>query len=212
MGYEYISTIMLATLTPLIYFFVKHDWPRPMLFRRIAYIGIFTLAGFLASVALHLYQLTIATGDTGNAFDLILERVLARTQTNPEVYSGTVYYESQKSSVFAVLFDYLFKGGSHRLKIPYLFWIILFLWTTYRIRTKTKLAQLTNQDQRIFNALIAATWFSILAPLSWFVLAKSHSQIHTNINYIVWQIPFMLYGCALTGKYWIIESNLKSRA
>jgi hypothetical protein len=40
------------------------------------------------------------------------------------------------------------------------------------------------------------------------VLAKSHSEIHTQVNYIVWHLPFMFFAFALFGLYW--EDNIKS--
>jgi hypothetical protein len=43
------------------------------------------------------------------------------------------------------------------------------------------------------------TWFSLLAPLSWFVIFKGHSFIHTHMNAITWHMPFMFLGFALVG-------------
>ena len=48
-------------------------------------------------------------------------------------------------------------------------------------------------------ALILACWFSILAPLSWFVIFKAHSYSHLAINFIVWQMPFTFFGAAVAG-------------
>jgi hypothetical protein len=42
-------------------------------------------------------------------------------------------------------------------------------------------------------------WFSLLAPLSWFVIFKAHSYIHTHMNFIVWQMPFTFFGFAACG-------------
>ena len=50
-----------------------------------------------------------------------------------------------------------------------------------------------------FNALIITFWVSIIAPLSWFILFKSHSYIHTHMNFIVWYMPFALLGYVLLG-------------
>ena len=44
-----------------------------------------------------------------------------------------------------------------------------------------------------------ATWFSFLAPLSWFVIFKAHSHCHTHMNFLVWQMPFTILGVALCG-------------
>jgi len=48
-------------------------------------------------------------------------------------------------------------------------------------------------------ALAAMTWVSILAPLSWFIIFKGHAYAHTHMDHIVWYMPFMLLGAALTG-------------
>jgi hypothetical protein len=47
--------------------------------------------------------------------------------------------------------------------------------------------------------LTITLWVSILAPLSWFTIFKSHSFIHTHMNFIVWYMPFMLLGYVLIG-------------
>jgi hypothetical protein len=41
--------------------------------------------------------------------------------------------------------------------------------------------------------------FSILAPLSWLIIFKAHSYVHTFMNNIVWQMPFTIYGFAVCG-------------
>jgi hypothetical protein len=48
-------------------------------------------------------------------------------------------------------------------------------------------------------ALMVASWYSILAPLSCFVIFKEHADVHDRLDFIVWQMPFMLYGMALIG-------------
>ena len=53
-------------------------------------------------------------------------------------------------------------------------------------------------DCRPLIALIAATWFSVLAPLSWLVIFKAHAQVH-SLDVIVWHMPFIPFGFALCG-------------
>lgn len=31
----------------------------------------------------------------------------------------------------------------------------------------------------------------LLAPMSWFVLAKSHSYVHTHMNFVLWYFGFI---------------------
>lgn len=39
--------------------------------------------------------------------------------------------------------------------------------------------------------VVVAVAFALAAPLSWFVLAKGHSYIHTLMNYVLWYVPFV---------------------
>ncbi|MBT7188802.1 MAG: hypothetical protein HN560_03500 [Anaerolineae bacterium] len=48
-------------------------------------------------------------------------------------------------------------------------------------------------------ALLVTAWYSTLAPLSWFVVFKAHAYIHTSLDFLVWQMPFMFFGLALSG-------------
>jgi len=49
------------------------------------------------------------------------------------------------------------------------------------------------------RALLITLWLAIIPPLSWFVIFKQHSVIHQVHNPIVWYMPYMLYGVALSG-------------
>jgi hypothetical protein len=206
MGYEYITTVMLATIAPLVYFTWRDDWGKERLIRRTLVIGTFALAGFLIALVLHLYQLKLVSGNYTDAFEVIKERILARTYTDPEDYAGTAYYESQQTSVFYVLYIYLIKGGTFRLKLPFIIWLLMLVNITIRFyRDENRFAE---KKAHIIRTLIVTSWFSLFASLSWIVLAKSHSEIHTQINYIVWHLPFMFFVFALFGLYW--EDNINS--
>lgn len=210
MGYEYITTVMLAAIVPLVYFMMRDHWSYERLVKRTMMIGSFALAGFVIALLLHLYQLKLATGNFPDAFDIIKERLLARTYTNPEDYLGTAYYESQQTSVFYVLYVYLIKGGTFRLKVPFILWVLMLITITIRyIRSNS---EFDSKKTNIIKALIVTSWISLAASLSWIVLAKSHSEIHTQVNYIVWHLPFMFFAFALFGLYWEdrINSVVKS--
>jgi len=205
MGYEYITTVMLSAVTPLVYFMMRDDWNSRKMLQRLFFIGFFALLGFIVALLLHIYQLQLATGSYADAIDIIKERILVRTYTNPEDYIGTPYFESQETSVFYVLYMYLIKGGTFRLKIPFLLWVLMLNYITIKYY-RNKIA-LEPPKKKIIKTLIVTTWFSLLASLSWIVLAKSHSEIHTQINYIVWHLPFMLFAFALFGVYWEKKIN-----
>ncbi len=205
MGYEYITTVMLSAVTPLVYFMIRDDWNNKQMLQRFTLISFFSLIGFLAALMLHTYQLELATGSYTDAIEIIKERILARTYTNPDDYAGTPYYESQETSVFYVLYVYLLKGGSFRLKIPFLLWILMLTHITIKFNRNKIISG--EAKTKLIKTLIITTWFSLVASLSWIVLAKSHSQIHTQVNYIVFHLPFMLFAFALFGVYWEEKIN-----
>ncbi|HMD88204.1 MAG TPA: hypothetical protein VKF38_03490, partial [Anaerolineaceae bacterium] len=56
----------------------------------------------------------------------------------------------------------------------------------------------TFYKERVNLVLVCTTWFSILAPLSWYIIYKSHAYLHI-MDTIVWQMPFTLFGFAVCG-------------
>ena len=83
-------------------------------------------------------------------------------------------------------------------KIRYLYLTMLFLVMSILVFYRRDEKISANQRQRNI-ALVFATWFSILAPLSWYVIFKGHSFIHTHMNYILWQMPYTFFGFAICG-------------
>ena len=83
-------------------------------------------------------------------------------------------------------------------KLSYSWLILLFLAASVLLFFFRKKQQ---DDLQIKNSLslIATTWFAFLAPRSWFVIFKAHSYVHTHMNFIVWQMPFTLFGFAVCG-------------
>ena len=56
-------------------------------------------------------------------------------------------------------------------------------------------------QRRTTAALVVTTWVSLLGPLSWLILCKSHAAAHPFMDPLVWYIPFGLFalaaGCAV---------------
>lgn len=50
------------------------------------------------------------------------------------------------------------------------------------------------------DSLSLALLVSIMAPLSWFVLAKNHSADHYQLNYVLWYLPYIPFGMLLLFK------------
>jgi len=79
----------------------------------------------------------------------------------------------------------------------------LFLIFLFAVFTSVFLLRYRSSEKKEINrtgvALIVTTWYSILSPLSWLIVFRDHAALHTRLDFIVWQMPFTLYGFALVG-------------
>jgi hypothetical protein len=88
-----------------------------------------------------------------------------------------------------------------RFGIHILYWhlIVVFLLFTLIFILKHSFQGDLLQLPRKSLALMTSTWYSILAPISWYVIFRPHSFIHTHVNTMGWQMPFTLLGFAFCG-------------
>ncbi len=82
-------------------------------------------------------------------------------------------------------------------KVRYLSLIVLFLLASAFVLWRNRGPD--EGRRRNSMALILTTWVSMFAPLSWFYIFNQHSYIHTQMNFIVWQMPFTIFGFAVCG-------------
>jgi hypothetical protein len=54
-------------------------------------------------------------------------------------------------------------------------------------------------NRRKLQILALGFLASLAAPLSWFVLGKAHSFVHTHIDMVLWYVPTIPLGCAVVG-------------
>ena len=87
------------------------------------------------------------------------------------------------------------------LKIRYIYLIVLFIAMSVLLFLRGRKMMTERRQQDL--ALIWTTWFSILAPLSWYVIFKAHSYIHTHMSFLLWQMPFTFFGFAVFGAAFI---------
>lgn len=65
--------------------------------------------------------------------------------------------------------------------VVFLAFLLTLAWQTYRLKSEQ-------------FPLAVLVWTSFLAPLSWFILFKGHSYVHTYLNYVLWFIGFVPFG------------------
>ena len=215
-GYEYVPTILIAAATPAVYYGLKVGRKWRSIAGDVVGIGCAGAAGFLAAVLLH--ALLLGPSLSGG-FASIWSDARRRTYGSSGDFAPE-FRESLEVSPLAVVNRYLSwaswanapfgmdpipAAGQH---IPPL--VLYEGRVTYALNnafigfTFGRFLQFfaasglvalcfwrTTIWDRSLRALLAAAAFSAAAPVSWFVLGKGHSWIHTHVDWVVWHVPFV---------------------
>lgn len=187
-GYEYISAVMMGLVSfvviDLLLAVVKKDKQKTkLLFKATLILGIVALSGFMVALCIH--APLKGDGSIVQGVKMIIEQdVLRRTNgANLNNYHHG-YWSSLNASVWEVYSKYfhfsteIIVGLTGNL-FP-LLCIIPIVIFIYEFKNRK------NDYQSIFMYL-----FFFFTAISWFCLAKSHSYVHTHLNYVMWYFGFV---------------------
>ena len=204
-GYDFILPTLGMSASPIVYYGVLRKWDRKIFITRFLVIVFASLAALMASFAVLSIQVAFASGSFQNGIDVIVETINRRTvSSDPGLPS--IYDEAARASYWSVLKIYLEESYFFKAYVPYFAMFIVFgvisgvYWLTGAKKSQKASSSLEGY------ALIVTTWFSFLAPLSWYIIFKSLAYFHTHMNYLPWHMPFTLFGFGLCG--YVIETIL----
>lgn len=196
-GYEYMSTIFISMTIPLFFYAIKDKWGLFIFTRTFMGVSISAFSAFFLAFFAHVIQLTIHYQSINKAFDVIWMFISKRTYGDPNLLDE-VYRRSLESSFSEVFFKY-WNGqafdlssisGNNLGTINFSSLITFFMITSglglLFINSKFPIYK------RLNISILTSSWLGILAPLSWYFLAKGHSFIHGHMNHVLWYIPFLL--------------------
>ncbi|MDI6415235.1 hypothetical protein QLX55_07800 [Solobacterium moorei] len=187
-GYEYISAVMMGLITFLLADLIfailsKNKEKSILLFRTTFAMGIIALLGFMAAICMH----AILRGN-GNILEGIItifkSDVLRRTAGADLNQLSANLWDSMNASIWEVLCRYFHFNTDIIVGVPgKLFQVICIIPLgifVYDFHNK--------KLDLIKVALYIVTFFT---SISWIVLAKSHSYVHTFLNFILWYFGFI---------------------
>jgi hypothetical protein len=189
-GYEYITTVMLggvvflfADLTKAL---IEHKDKKRILrlFGTTFFMGLSALAGFVIALLIH-------ARIRGNGYiisglkNIYYSDVLRRTLGNADMFQE-IYADSLNASIARVVIRYLRFDTQLVLGVTRWTFVPLIALTFFILLYRTAKKTLDKQY------LILFVWLGITA-ISWFVLGKAHSYIHTSLNFGMWYLGFMQF-------------------
>lgn len=205
-GFEYVSTICLMALLPFLYYGIRDQWGERKFWRRIIAASAGTGAGMIATAIVLIVQLIPEKGSLKEAVYYLWYSLGKRSYAEVSSYTFDEYVETSiRSDLWKVLQTYFEKPVwdiSHLFSVD---WIKPYVsWTVSDFVTLFVLISIVSVCYVVFHrnfslkmkAMGITLCFSIIPPLSWFVLFKGHSFVHTPMNAIVWSMPFLLWGVA----------------
>lgn len=200
-GYEYISTIMLGLIAFLIV-----DWllsisdhniiKQKLLFRTIFILGLCAVAGFILAICFH--ASIRGDGSIIEGIRSIYEKdVLRRTLGgNPDDFDA-VYSASLMASPLKVLYLYMHFNTDVIAGIEAQLFPLLLVLPIVIMFCQHKNGNLPKVNVALYIILFVTC-------ISWFVLGKAHSYIHTGLNYVMWY-----FGIVQIAFYIIADASLK---
>lgn len=187
-GYEYISTIMMGLIAFLIVDLVvainKNDKKEIiLLIRTIIILGILAIAGFLVAICIHAQ--VRGGGNILEGIKIIIKNdVMRRTSgANLNDFSYNLW-PSINASVWEVVCKYFRFSTEIVTGIPGNLFPLLAMIPAALFLTDSLKKQVNIEEATLYFVMLVTT-------LSWIVLAKSHSYIHTHISFVLWYFGFI---------------------
>lgn len=180
-GFEFITVFLISSAIPYIYyvfenklyFYFKFIWSHVLI----------VVIPLILTVLFQLYQFKLLTGNFGDGIAHLVD-AYSRRANGEYIYKGDyAYLNTLKQYHLDIILRYV--GGSFInedfIKLPFIVIIILGIISSVFLYVK-------NIDRK----LIATTWFSMAAPLSWLILFKEHAHIHPHVDFFIWYCPFLI--------------------
>ena len=190
-GYEYITTVMLGAIAfPAAEFFAalaQKDRKRAsLLFRTIFLLGVAALLGFAAAICIH--APVKSGGSLAEGIRLIVQEDVLRRTYGADLNAFENLPDFEQYALTASAWETLCKYFHFKTEVitgigGNLFPLLCLLPAVLLIR----------DVRRKCLDVREAAWYVVffVTTVSWFVLAKSHSCVHTHMNFVLWYFGFV---------------------
>jgi hypothetical protein len=213
-GYNFVTTVLAAQLVPLVYYAVRDSWPLFAVIRRTAVVAFASLSAGLVAFSIHLMQLRQTEGSLKAGLQYIAAAFGRSSKGNLDDYivlsdaQRAVAQRAYEAGVLEVVATHLHQGifdlnpilgtdlGLLRFAAFELVAVGAICGVAAWLLARSAVG-LTPRSRRQLLALSAATVFSILAPISYFVVFKSGAARHFHKDPFVWNLPFTFFVFAL---------------
>lgn len=196
-GYEFVTSfVLLAAGLPILMFFFNHK--DLVVSAKNAIANCFKIIGLaLTAFVITLVAHASLRGDGDiplGIMNIIKQDVLRRTYGDPGVWANPEIQASLVASPVSVIKKYLFDWNTDFLvagsQSPFT-WVFgpHAPWFLLSVSIAITLFQFISKNWNFRLSMFLLCWGASI-PFSWYLMAKSHSYIHTQINFVLWYLLF----------------------
>ncbi len=210
-GYEYVTTIYMMAVAPMVYYGIRNREKVSGLIRRCFFIGLAMGAATIVSFVLLTVQIWVAKGSFTKAVDhIFINSVDKRVMGNPELHPE-VYHKVLNNSIWDMILYYAFSKHAFNFTrqwqlngatITYahvgIGALLVIIAIAMRTLQRKRLNLLGESDWRLI-ALVATMVYGFAASCSWHIIFSAHSKVHVHMNAFLWQLGCSLFVFALFG-------------
>ena len=197
-GYDFILPTLGMIASPIVFYGIVGKWNKEKFIKRFITVTFAALIAIILSLIILCVQVIFASGSFQEAIRYMMENFNRRLMDGGRDPSP-IYAIAAQASVWSVLKVYLLESYFNDLYVPYYVLILVFAGVSATYFISNKINPLNSNQTPTATALIATTWFSLLSPLSWYIVFKSLAFLHTHMNYLPWHMPFTILGFGMCG-------------
>lgn len=210
MYFEFITTVMISMMIPIVYYIFEKKMNLKSAVKLFLYPVVGAVLSFITVYLLLFTMISIELGSFAKAIEMLFGNLKVRL-VGDLGNGNTTLADSAKASIKLVLKKMLYKPAfsiKNVLTISQFGIIILSsLISFFKIFQFKKNIKMILADHSF--PMMISLWVSLLAPLSWFILAKPHTFIHDIQCSITWFIPFTLLATAFILDFFISGITIK---
>ena len=177
-GYDYISTVMIAYTLPVFYFAISRQWTLNKFIKSFLITSALCILSLMITLTIHI----IALG----SIEHIVSSFFRRT-SNMYFDSNTII---EDNGILAILDVYLNKNPYSFPYISVVIILILVILLRFVFDKKQKVFGF-EIDYKKYLGLLLCVIISFFGAISHHMIFRQHSFVHTPLNYITFFIPFL---------------------
>lgn len=214
-GYEYSTTTLMMAIVPCAYYALRDSWGARLYVTSTAVAAAACMLAVLLSLVVLCAQIAMVRGSAEVGIEHIVSSLGKRSYGSPEAHAAK-FGQSLQAGAWTVLRPYWIAKpvlalppalqartpatGEPASTVTSLNLTEAFACASlFAVLLHRRLGP-TGSARRRTMALVLTLAFSLLAPLSWHLIFKSHSGDHYHINYVLWHMPYVFLGAALCGR------------